>query len=236
MSQPTLGTPLTATSSSVNSITIPNVVITSGQKLAVFLGYSRDGVGITSVVRNGQSLTQQWDKDDTNFCKSACYTHDAPNVGTFDVVISFSGGAGVPNQCGAHAIPITGAFAFAGVTTASSTSGTAPSVGTFALTADDIVLAHIYTDEDAIGVGQLAITGSGVEVSGLSAISGDSCSDVQKIATGGTVTASWSQTSFSSARGGVVIQGAAPLSNYPGNVDRNHFKVGTGMGRSESIS
>lgn len=29
---------------------------------------------------------------------------------------------------------------------------------------------------------------------------------------------------------------AAPLTNYPGNVDRNHFKVGTGMSRSESIS
>ena len=74
-------------------LTIPNVTIgASNGYLAVLFGYRSRTITVTSVVRNGQSLTSIGSLADADDAISAhMYRYVNPSVGTFDVVITLSG-------------------------------------------------------------------------------------------------------------------------------------------------
>lgn len=205
MAQPTLGTPISANASGgVTTLTIPNVVIASGESLFVSAGAGQaPSRAFTTAVRNGRALTQAWPSvHDTNFCLCKGWFDSTPDVGTFNVVVTLDGST---EHVGGVAVPLTDASAATGGITNSVNPSATPSVGTLEPTANDIVLAAIHTDSG--NVGSLAVTGSGVEVAEIENIAADTSHGLQKITTGGTVTASWSTGNDSAAMGAVIVQG-----------------------------
>jgi len=168
------------------------------------------GHSITSVVRNSENLTSKWSVFDTNFCYSDGYFLQSPSVGTFNCVVSYSGGIG---ESAATAIPIANCTGVAGIATnfVPAAGSVQPAInepvfqGVF-----DLVIAHLFTDT---ATGVLPLTG--VQVDQINNIGSDTSQNVVKIDSGGYVRGSWSQGADPCAMGIIVLQGAQDAFGLP---------------------
>lgn len=176
---------------------------TGSTATGLFVGVATEtNVTVTSVTFHGDALTVLWDLQSTGVISSAGYLMVAPDIGTFDVVVTISG----VTSFAAGAVSLAGLDQTTPTRTAATGSDGAsgPSV-TVASVAGDLVIdcAGTYNATIAVGGGQTALidvdnAGGGGRSWGIST----------EIAVGTTATMAWTGGTFN-VNGAVALVAAA---------------------------